>query len=191
MSKYSSDYFNKTQLKKRGWTDTYIKKLLGDPDISIRNRNYGGSAKIHYYLQSRVIEAENTDDFKQWLANSMPIRTKISETHLEIHEQRRQELFDHIDNLDIVIEHMELADLHRSAVEHYNNIWREKGKVATIQDDKKFLNRISVNMLRHCSEHYETEIKNMFGKTGVDEGYDLLRKRIDSEIFRVYPDIRQ
>ena len=46
-------------------------------------------------------------------------------------------------------------------------------------------------MLRHCSEHYETEIKNMFGKTGVDEGYDLLRKRIDSEIFRVYPDIRQ
>ncbi len=52
-------------------------------------------------------------------------------------------------------------------------------KYATVDASDDFLNRISLNMLRHENEHYELELNKMFGKTGNDDAYILLKNKIN------------
>lgn len=44
-----------------------------------------------------------------------------------------------------------------------------------------------MNMLRHENEKYEEEIYKMFGKTGKDDAYFLLKERINKKILEQYP----
>lgn len=51
------------QLKDRGWTDTLIDNLLGQPDKLQRNPHDRRWAKMKLYVLDRVQDAENTDEF--------------------------------------------------------------------------------------------------------------------------------
>ena len=59
------------------------------------------------------------------------------------------------------------------------------------RSDKRFLNRISLNMLRHEFTDYEYIIAKMFGKIGRIEGCSILRERVDSLILQKYPFLRE
>ena len=56
--------------------------------------------------------------------------------------------------------------------------------------DKDFLHRITTNYLRHECTSYENELYKLFGKTGVNEAHDILQRRINDEIRRVYPQLK-
>ena len=97
---------------------------------------------------------------------------------------------DYINNLEIVIPVMSLEELTLQAIEHYNDLWEIRGnyeKHATIDSDRQFLNRITMNMLRHQQEHYELELEILFGKVGKDEAYIALKTKINKEILKIYP----
>jgi len=75
-------------------------------------------------------------------------------------------------------------------VENYNSLWLSRGKSdkwASLKDDASFLNRIAVNMLRHCFSNYEYELESLYGKVGKDDGYVQLKSRILEKIEEVYP----
>ena len=103
MSTLSNDYFKKTQLKDRGWTESLIKCLLGEPDKILKNRTYGGSAMLKYYQKERVLKAEQTQAYIDYQIRTCSMRKKISEAQLKTHEERRKKLFNFIDQLDITI----------------------------------------------------------------------------------------
>jgi len=188
------EYWSKKQLKERGWSESKIKEWLGEPDKLIKNPIFASAAPMQLYLASRVKRQEKNKRFKEWLEKSRIKREKLSKKLKEVNERKRQELIDYINSLEIKIPTMPLKKLREKAVEHYNWLWQvERGqwdKFATINDDEKFLNRICVNYLRHEHEYYESEIARMFGKVGKDEGYSLLKKRINEEIFKIYPKLR-
>ena len=184
MSTLSNDYFKKTQLKDRGWTESLIKCLLGEPDKILKNRTYGGSAMLKYYQKERVLTAEQTQTYKDYQIRTCSMRKKISETQLRAHEERRKKLFNFIDQLDISIPVMEWDILVEQACDHYNDYWSNKAhfcfeKHADCDSDPAFIQRIVMNMIRHQNEHYEPIIEQMFGMTGKQEGYELLRSRIE------------
>ena len=186
-------YLNIKQLKERGWTQGKIDLWLKEPDKIIKNPIYKTASPSKLYLISRVRQQEKNKRFQKWIEGSKSKREKLSKSLKEVNANKRRELMMYINSLEIKIEKMSLKKLTKLAIEHYNDLWHSRGrfdKHATLLDDREFLNRICVNMLRHSHEHYEYEIGRMFGQVGKTDGYIILREKIENEIFKVYPKLR-
>jgi hypothetical protein len=188
-----NSYFNLKELKERGWTDSKILLWLKEPDELRKNPFYKSAGLQKLYLIERVIEQENTEMFLEWKNKSIIKREKLSNAQLKIHEKKREELFQYINDLNIEIGKEHKTALYKRAVNHYNNLWVSRGNYDKFivydksLEETEFFNRITINMLRHENEHYEEELYNMFGKTGNNEAYFLLKERIYNEIIKVYP----
>ena len=188
------DYFTTKNLKERGWTKSKIELWLKEPDKLITNPFYKSAGKMKLYLKKRVKQQERNKRFKHWLEPSLATRRKISIKIKKSNDAKREELLNHINNLEIVIPTMDRKTLIDTSISHYNSMWESRGnydKFARADDDVAFINRITVNYLRHTSEHYESELESIFGKIGKDEGYQLLKKRVNEAIYKTYPFLKE
>ena len=52
-------------LKDRGWTDTMIRDLLGDPDLTVDNPHYKSAAPMRLWRLQRAETAEASPEFTQ------------------------------------------------------------------------------------------------------------------------------
>jgi hypothetical protein len=74
---------------------------------------------------------------------------------------------------------------------------KERGKEyfvrdrASVHSDKDFLDRITVNYIRHELSVYDEKIDDLFGKIGKHEAFELLNQKIYTEIGRVFPRLRK
>lgn len=180
--KPKSDYTSVAGLKARGWTDRFIKDLLGEPDKLGRNPHYRSAAPVRLYEMTRVIEVELTDKFK-----SKPDTTKQKLAAKKAANTKRQALLDYIERLEITIPAIPFPELLIQACDSYNSWNLCNDKFAQPTDSKDFLNRITVNFLRHECSAYESELYRLFGVVGKQEGYRLLKERVLEEIADVYP----
>ena len=111
------EYINKSMLKQRGWTESMIKKILGNEDASKDNPMYKSAPPMKLYLMKRVIDAEATDEF---------IKRKIkaesrSKTMKNIAENKRQELLDKIEKMTFKIRVIAEKQLLNNAIKSYND----------------------------------------------------------------------
>jgi hypothetical protein len=53
-----------SELLRRGWTQSLIKKLLGHPDQLERNPHHRSGPKMRLYARTRVLQAEASPDFR-------------------------------------------------------------------------------------------------------------------------------
>ena len=184
-------YITKTQVKERGWTEGSITQFLGTPDKEKRNPRSASAPTIKLFLLDRVDRAEQEDGFIHWFNKHKGRREKLSTAALDRANEKRQALFDYIDSLDITLPAFNgRQSLYREAIKHYNDLWWARGefdKCASLGDDKEFLNRIAVNMLRHRFTDYEAELDRLYGQIGRAEGYERLKQRVNSEINRQFP----
>jgi len=179
-------YFPKSSLKDRGWTEAGIKRFLGAPDKTKANPMYrSAGAPMQLFLRSRVEEIESSAAWIDWETKSK----KRSATVASAAEVRRAKTIAYVESLQIVVPKMSPDRLVETAVSHYNSLWSDRGreKCASSNSDSDFLNRISVNYLRHELSCYEQELSRIFGQTGADEARLLLRENILDAIGRVYP----
>jgi hypothetical protein len=63
-------------------------------------------------------------------------------------------------------------------------------QLATTNSDARFLERILVNYIRHQLTIYESELEEIYGKVGNDDGYKLLNNKIYDKISEVYPSLK-
>lgn len=185
-----SHYFNKKELKERGWTEAKIKSWLKKPDTTSPNPFYRSAAPSQLFLKTRVEKFEKSTEFKEWQEKSLKRREAQSKRMTEINKKKKEDLLKHIDTLNIVIPKMKPGKLYAEACWHYNALWASRDnheKEASLDNDKKFLNRIAMNMLRHEQSHYEKVLYSLFGKVGRIEGYLLLKEKINKEILKLYP----
>jgi hypothetical protein len=54
-----------SELKGRGWNGRLIALLLGEPDERKRNPYYKAGPPMKLYKVARVLEAENSNEFRQ------------------------------------------------------------------------------------------------------------------------------
>lgn len=59
------EYISVSTIKSRKWTDGMIRRFLGNPDLLEVNPHYSLGPKMKLYLLKRVIEAENSAEFRK------------------------------------------------------------------------------------------------------------------------------
>ncbi len=185
-----NEFFTKTQLKERNWTDASIQMFLHSYDSESINPMYRSAPTVKLYLQERVKEAEKLDEFKLWLEKSK-VR-KISAQKAVV--TKEDALLSIVNSWSIKIEQCTDKIIIHSAVNDYNYFKSSREdfeSFATVNSDKSFLNRIVVNYLRHQLTEYDNKLDEIAGKVGVDKAYLLLNKKIYTKIAETYPKYKQ
>ena len=179
-----------SEVKKRGWTDGLMKSFHLEPELLARNPVFKCASPMKLYLLSRVEEIENNPEFTKAFEKMKGTREKLSIKATARMDKLRKELFEYIDGVVIKLPNLSQDKMYIKAINAYNYLWwsrEEYDKQASIDSPKEFLDRISLNYLRHECTHYEKELEGLFGKVGVHEGYFRLKNRVNSEILRKYP----
>lgn len=83
------DYFTKTQLKERGWSERIISSFLGEPDICQTNPSCVNGPKAKLYAAARVYEAEASQGFRVWWVSIQARREAQSRQAIARSERNR------------------------------------------------------------------------------------------------------
>lgn len=83
-----------------------------------------------------------------------------------------------------------IKNVQECAISAYND-WNEyNGRYADKNSSLEFLNRITINFIRHQLTDYEAKLKKIEGKTGTNEAYAAqLRPIVDKAIEQAYPEL--
>jgi hypothetical protein len=100
-----------------------------------------------------------------------------------------------LESVEISLPRVEKKILLKRACGHYNYMQDERACYgrshsdipATLNSDKEFLDRITVNYLRHCLTDYEELLDEISGKVGFAVGYFDIREKIFKKIIEYYP----
>lgn len=188
------EYFTKKQLTERGWTESLIKRFLGNHDAERPNPRFRSSATMKLFQQERVIALEHSDDYQSAKEKTEKRRTAAR----NVAAGKRQQLLERIEQTPIEMPNLSRQKLLKKACRHYNERMRERQrrtdfdfKDATADSDQDFLCRISVNFLRHELTPYEEHISSLYGRIGRQQAYLLLKCRILAAIAEKYPWLSQ
>jgi hypothetical protein len=184
----SSPYITKSTLKcVRGWSERAIETLLGDCDKQAPNPHGRYAPPMRLYLVKRVEVAESSEEFRRFKDS----KKRRGEIAMEAAERRKESLLEAIRGLEIEVPRIE--DYRTRACRHYNNLWMDRGqyhKHASPSDNKEFLDRISVNYLRHEMSDYEERLLSVRGCVGCGEAREYIKERILTAISCTYPELR-
>lgn len=194
----------KTVLEREGWTEAAIKRFLPEPDLLRKNPNYRSAAPMKLYLVSRVEEVEKGSAFIEFVEKNKARRAGAQKAV----QTKIKRMNEYVDGLEIELPDIPKEELTLKACEHYNNrLWYRKEcyeewtyrnfnesleeqepdfREATPDSDDSFLNRITLNYVRHAVSNYERILTSMGGKPGKDDVYDKLKEKVNKAICAKY-----
>lgn len=180
---------------KMGWTDGMIKRFLPNPDEIKPNPIFRSASAMKLYSIDRIQNIEITEEFKNYKNRAIKFKSSSKKSV----ETKRENALNWVSNLNISIPVIERNNLIKLAVDHYNQIQFDRDSCglssnlcsATTKSDLSFLERISVNYLRHCMTDYDYFLETMYGRVGINDIYFKLRDRIFQEISNKYPWLKQ
>ncbi|SEK95414.1 hypothetical protein [Streptacidiphilus jiangxiensis] len=179
-------------LRHRGWTPSMVAKLLGPPDLTVRNPHFRGAAPSRLYAVARVEAAEATDAFAA-LATAASRRAGCSRL---ASERRRRQILAEVEGVRIQVPRLTPECLTRRAVAHRNQrdaqraCRREDHHAAPARADAAepgALRRWQVNYLRHALTEYDAVLDGLHGAAGRVEAEQALRRRVYEAIGATYP----
>lgn len=189
------DYTTRTRLKEQGWTDGMIKKMLGEPDATRPNPHYKSAAPMALYELKRVKKVEKTTTFKTEMEKAAQRKQSAQKAVRTKTERAKQYAM----TVKVSVPTMDYNLLVKRACCSYND-WHEYDRYGrhneyftpadSMHSDPDFLHRITMNYLRHECTAYEQQLYKLFGKTGINEAHDILQRRINDEICRIYPQLK-
>lgn len=180
-----------------GWTDSAIVKFLGEPDERKTNPTYRMAPPMRLYRLNRVEAVEATPEFATHAQKS----TLRSVSALAVAERKRRETLAWANTVPITLGSVRSLDaVQQSSIRHFNE--RQKWKSAVWGDsrdnapsllkemsnvEESFLDRITVNYLRHEMSNYEGLLEEKFGRIGNAEAYGVIKRRVLEVIADTYP----
>jgi hypothetical protein len=185
-------------LKARGWTDALIRTFLGESDETADNPYFRSAAPMRLYRLARVEACEQTP---AWIAAHEKTRQRQVRAHA-VAQRKRDATFAAVEALTIHVQQMDHEALIHAACQHYNwhqedveDGWAARGrdddrlyvKRASPDDTPAFLERITVNYLRHQGTAYEDELERLYGTVGADAARMRVKERVLEAIAAHYP----
>ena len=177
----------------RGWTLAGIHRFLGDPDATRPNPRYRSAAPSKLWELDRVEAAEASPEWAAWRLGSKARRSTGRATA----DRKRAEVAAMVETITINIIPTTLDVARSRAVRAYNEhadyIADRRGysdpdrEPASLDSDPDFLDRITVNYLRHERTSYDALGDRLFGLVGRAEAHELLRERVLGAIGATYP----
>jgi len=189
----AEEMLTKSGLKARGWTDTGIAQFLGAPDATKPNPKYRSAAPMLLFLLTRVEAAETTSGYRLWRAASDRRRESAGVAVAG----RKARLLATIEVWQPSVPLLNEEEVRRMAVANYNEIqglrdsWNRAPEWSPAMEttDRRFLDRITVNYLRHVRTNYDELLASLHGKVGIEEAKELVREQVYEAIAEAYPDL--
>jgi len=175
-------YIYHSTLINRGWTKKSIDLFLPTPDKTVPNPNYKKTTSKLYDL-SKVESIEKSNEFKLFQEKNAK---KVLGSQKAV-ETKRVALIKYIKDLVIEVPQFDKETITQKACDHYNSGYnRYVNQPATPDSDTGFLNRITLNFLRHTMTDYEKQLNTIWGKVGNSEAYQLLKEKVNNAIKEKY-----
>jgi hypothetical protein len=183
-------YLNKKQLIERGWSAKLVNDFLGEPDDEHRLGYY---CYEHRYFLSRVERVERKEDFKS--AQEKYLKRRASA--LEVAKERAARQIEAAKTTPIRVREISAEDALDEAIYLYNaqnrgrrydddDYYREP---ASRDSDALFLERITVNYIRHNLTTYDSKLFAQKGKVGGSDAIPIIRRRVFEEIALAFPNL--
>lgn len=179
-----------TDLHARGWTDALVKQFLGEPDATKPNPHYRKAAPMRLYALARVEQAESREEWQQAKAKA----SRRSEASKKVSTRKAAELVKRAEQMQIIVDRLPPETVIEQAIASYNAhnweiAWRhgEAFEEANMYSDPAFLDRITVNYIRHHLTSYDTHLEQLVGQIGVRQAGKVIRLRIYDAIAKAYP----
>ncbi len=164
----------KTAITERGWTNSIISRLLGEPD---RISKLGGGHVAHLYDLSRVEAAEASDAFRVLREKS----ARRSAAGRAAAETRAAKLLTYVQSVPINLERVKLWEIDRS-IEVAKGAFRDT-------TDSEVWARWRINALRHEATAYDAVLAEIAGTPGIGAAYAELKSRVLDQIASSYPSL--
>ncbi|GEM_PF-1862292 len=170
-----------SELKEAGWTERLIRTFLGGPDATRPNPFYSrAGAPMRLWRAERVAAVSSSQEVQEALLKAK----KNRERGLKGAETRARNIADVCRQAEVkvvVLPYQRVKEL--SAATHGGNYMGDPGPWT-------WSYRAALNCVRHCCTNYEAlwQLTNR-GSTGED-GYWVLRDRVDTAIEDAYPWLR-
>jgi hypothetical protein len=189
MTKTNTDHLTFTELRKRGWTPRLIKQFLPEPDKLAINPHHRTGPKVRLYLLSRIEQAESLSEYQTQLS----IAQRRSNAGKNLAARKAGELLAAVEAVTIAVKRIDLDELRRAAIEHWEDRKRERGCYdADGRDaDESTIRRWMVNYVRHCLTNYDPMVNGLVGQVGRAAAYDMLKDRTIEKIEWIYPELTQ
>jgi hypothetical protein len=180
------DMLNTADLKERGWTDGLIKRFLGDPDATKRNR-YRRRYPTRLYQIGRVEQVEASPEF----AAAKSKATARSIAAINSAQRRADSLLAEVEAIEISVARIPVQSLRRVAIDKWEAKQFKRGKVKANRREagEATVRRWMVNHARHHLTEYDALIKGLFAKVGKLRAYEWLKIRTLQAIAAVYPEL--
>lgn len=185
MGQTSDDYWNKSQLRKRGWSDKAIEEILGRPDRFEENPKYRNAPPMGLFLKTRVNRAELSREYKGWVERNSNRRSGSRKAV----QMKERKLLEEVERWVINLERTDLDSLLDRSREHLNEAHPGGDHIKEILLREANGGYLMVWFLRHqllCSDETTSRLYRRVGKR---KAYIRLNQRVCSEIARVYPSL--
>ncbi|APE24866.1 MULTISPECIES: hypothetical protein [Streptomyces] len=177
-------YVTHAGVRRRGWTDTMVRDLLGTPDVQGRDPRRWSLTPLRLYLLARVETVERTPEFADTSAS--PARSAAAVAYAG---RRRAAVLAAIRAEPIEVPRLPGPELERRAVRHRKLLGAHgAGDGPPVAGA---LVRWQVGYLRHALSRYEALLDGLYGETGRGEAERLLRRRLYEAIAAAYPPLAQ
>lgn len=185
------------ELKRRGWTDALIRELVGQCDLTSPNPWYRSAPRLKLYLKTRIYEIEATKEFSKFQERARArqesaaraVETRTDNLHREIRESKA-----HVPLLS-------REELIRRACNSWNNhkvdlacegrIETDEWHPASAESELAFLDRISVNYVRHELTGYERKLRARCVGVRRSALYLLISRKAFEAIAATYPHLAE
>ncbi|MDD5453930.1 MAG: hypothetical protein PHW62_00320 [Candidatus Ratteibacteria bacterium] len=179
-------------LLQRGWTEAGIKRFLKAPDKTAPNPHYRRGADMKLYLLTRVESMEKSEEYLIFCKKN---KTR-KQGAISAVRTKKEKLLRDVAGWEIHITRQNLTDVLQDAISSYNERRADRSEdgfiyePASLNSDKEFLYRITVNFLRHRCSPYERKLTETAGKVGTKEAYILLNQNIFKRISHIFPELQ-
>jgi hypothetical protein len=180
------DMLKTAKLKERGWTDGLIKRFLGAPDATRRNR-YRRKYPAKLYLISRVERVEASLEFTEAKSKA----TARSKAARKSAQRKADSLLAEVEAMEVSVTRIPLKSLRQVAIDRWKakQLRRRRVKAHGLEAGEAIVRRWMVNHARHHLTGYDVHIRGLFAKVGKLRAYELLKMRTLQAIAAVYPEL--
>ncbi len=180
-------------IEERRWTRAMIPKILGAPDKTTPNPYYRSAAPTQLYLETRVLEAENTEEY----CRAKQVASKRSKAAKTVANGKRAELLARVDQMVVTVSSMPLERLMALSLRS----WRERSEARDLERgnyeadrdgstaELETRRRWAVNFARHELTEYDYLLEEVAGKAGVKEAVQAIRMKVFASIAATWPEL--
>lgn len=174
----------RAQLRERGWTDSMIARLLGEPDMTLPNPRYRSAAPMRLYRRERVETIEASVEFaaRREIGARRAERSKASASRRAANLVMKARAY--IPSMPGLISYDSVLE---RAIHHYNEENLLRGRVAGRDSDPAFLARLAWNYVRHHLTDWDATWEGFSGKPGVRDAYLAAAASLTAHVCAQHP----